>query len=185
MITSAEQQERPIEALLTLARSQRGLDCHERFDLSEVATAVATFRKPDADRAQLPVQLELQPATASGERRLAERLVANLIDNAIQHNVAGGQLTITTRYDRGQGVIEVANTGSEIPEATLPGLTKPLRRLPGGRISHDGRPGLGMGLGLGLGLAIVDAIAAAHDARLELRGRPGGGLVATVTYPAP
>jgi signal transduction histidine kinase len=178
VIASAEQQERLIEALLTLARSQRGLDRHERFDLSELAAAVAAARKPDADRAQLQMRLTLQPAAASGDGRLAERLVANLIDNAIRHNLAGGELIIATRNVGGRGVIEVANTGPQIPETALPELTQPFRRLPGGRASQADPPGLG------LGLAIVDAIAAAHDARLELRARPGGGLVATVTYPA-
>src|SRR5215469_13482110 len=86
VLVTGEQQERLIEALLTLARSQRGLDRREPLDLAEVTGDVLAADEPGARRRGLRVLSSLDPAPALGDRRLAERLAANLVDNAVCHN---------------------------------------------------------------------------------------------------
>jgi signal transduction histidine kinase len=115
------------------------------------------------------------PATISGDARLVARLVSNLVDNAIRHNVAAGRLDVTVRSG-GRATLTVANTGPVVPEEEVERLVQPFQRLSPDRTTHRD--------GLGLGLSIVSAIADAHDAQLAVRARPGGGLVVEVDFPA-
>ncbi len=113
----------------------------------------------------------------SGDPGLLERLVANLVDNAVHHNVPGGWVRVSTgvRAD-GRPTLEVANSGPSVPAENTAQLLEPFRRLNGDRTSHAG--------GVGLGLSIVEAIATAHGADLELAARPEGGLDVLVAFPA-
>jgi signal transduction histidine kinase len=162
------QQEKLIDALLTLAGSERGISRPEPFDLAVVAAAVTQEVKIDA---------RLAPAPAEGDPRLAESLVANLVGNAIRHNVPGGWAEIETGTAAGRAVVRVTNTGPVIPAGELDRLFQPFQRLGDERVRRDE--------GHGLGLAIVAAIAVAHGAELSARPRPaGGGLDITVSFPA-
>jgi signal transduction histidine kinase len=180
VLVTGEQQERLIEALLTLARSQRGLDRREPLDLADVTGDALTASEPEAHRRGLRVHAALGHAPARGDLRLAERLAANLVDNAVRHNVTGGWVEVTTgiRWDR--GFLAVANTGPAIPPEQVEELFRPFGRLEATRLSRDPRDPRD---GLGLGLSIVTAIAAAHDADLRARPRPGGGLEVEVQFP--
>ena len=102
--------------------------------------------------------------------------MANLVDNAIRYNAAGGQVEIGTGTRAGRPYLEVANTGPVIPPDQLGRLFRPFQRMDPARRS----PG-----GLGLGLAIVSAIAAAHGADLRAVTRAAGGLAIEVLFPAP
>jgi signal transduction histidine kinase len=177
VLVTGEQQERLIEALLTLARSQRGLDRREPVDLADVTGDALAASEPGARDRGLRVHAALGPAPALGDRRLAERLAANLVDNAVRHNVAGGSVEVTTGVRAGRGFLSVANTGPVIPPQQVEELFRPFGRLEATRLSRDARDGLG------LGLSIVTAIAAAHDADLRARPRPGGGLEVEVDFP--
>ncbi len=181
VLASGEQQERLIEALLMLARSQRGLDHREPCDLRAIASEVLAAREPELARASLRLRCDLRGAATAGDPWLAERLVANLIDNAIKHNLPGGELEVQTTLAGRHAIIQVANTGPAIPAAEIDRLVQPFQRLSHGRA---GPHGTGLRRGFGLGLSIVAAIAAAHDAQLALRPRPGGGLIAAVSFPA-
>jgi signal transduction histidine kinase len=167
VLAAGEQQERLIEALLTLARSQRGLDRWEPVDLAAVAGGVLDSWHPEATLRGLDVSVALKPAVMLGDIRLAERLVTNLLDNALRHNVPGGQIQVTTGTRAGQAFLSVANTGPVIAPAEVAALFEPFRRRGADRTSADG---------LGLGLSIVRAIATAHNARLRARALPTGGL---------
>ena len=112
----------------------------------------------------------------AGDPGLAESLVSNLVDNALRHNVPGGQVEIRTGQAAGQATISVRNTGPVIPPGEVDRLFQPFQRLGTGRTSQAA--------GHGLGLAIVAAIARAHHATLTARPRPAGGLDITVTLPA-
>jgi signal transduction histidine kinase len=169
-----ERQERLISALLTLATSQRGLRDREPFDLAEIAARVVDARRAEADRRGVRVETSLGPALAAGDPALAESLVANLVDNAIRHNVAGGHAEVSTGAYEGLPRLSVANTGPVIPPGEAGRLLEPFQQLDGERTRHDG--------GHGLGLAIVAAVAAAHGADLTVLARPAGGLEATVTF---
>jgi signal transduction histidine kinase len=165
------QQETLIDALLTLAGSERGIARAERFDLAEVAATVIAGGKIDA---------RLGPAPAEGDPRLAESLVANLVGNAVRHNVPGGWASIETETAVGQAVLRVSNSGPVIAPAEVDRLFQPFQRLGDERVRRQDGQGDG---GLGLGLAIVRAIAVAHGAELNAHARPEGGLDITVIFP--
>ena len=171
-----EQQEQLIDALLTLASSERGIEQPEPFDLGGIAGAVLAARTGQAERGQIQLTAMLDPATAAGDPDLAESLVSNLADNALRHNVLGGQVEIRTGMAAGRASISVRNTGPVISPGEVDRLFQPFQRLAPGRTSQA--------RGHGLGLAITAAIVRAHHGTLAARARPGGGLDITVSFPA-
>jgi signal transduction histidine kinase len=177
VLASGEQQERLIEALLTLSRSQRGLDQHEPFDLAAVAADVLETRRAEAEHKQLHIETALDPAPTSGDVALGERLVANLVDNAMRHNVAAGRIEVATATKNGHAVISIANTGPVVPSGDIDRLFQPFQRL-----TSD--PDDGQDAGLGLGLSIVHAIATAHEATVTPKALPEGGLAIEVRFPS-
>jgi len=160
-----EQQERLIDALLTLATSERGIERGEPFDLATVAAKVISAR----DCGDIRLDVTLEPAPVSGDPSLAESLVANLVDNALCYNEPGGWVEVVTGQVDGRSVLAVRNSGPMVPPAAVESLLQPFRRL-------DGSSRVRRGGGHGLGLAIVHAIACAHHAELTVRARPEGGL---------
>src|SRR5580658_7113036 len=177
VLVLGDRQERLIEALLTLASSERGVEQWEPFDLAEVAGKVLDDRRQEAEHRRLRVHAALTAAPATGDPRLAESLVANLVDNAIRHNVAGGRVEVWTTMTDGQAVIRIRNTGAVVPSYELNRLFQPFQRLGDERIRH------GDGDGHGLGLAIVRAIAAAHKAAVRVTAGSEGGLDIEVSFP--
>jgi signal transduction histidine kinase len=177
LLSTNKQQERLIDALLTLARGQRGLDRYETLDLAAVTDEVLLARRAEIQRRELRVDADLRAAPAVGDARLAERLVINLVDNAIRHNVPAGQVEVATRTAAGHAVLAVSNTGPAIPAAEINRLMRPFQRLGADRTDHTD--------GHGLGLSIVAAIAAAHGAVLRVRPRPAGGLDVEIHFPQP
>ena len=158
-----------IGALLILARNERGLTIHEEFDLATVAEDVLDT----ADLADRRVHATLEPAIISGDPVLADRLVANLVDNAVRYNAASGDIWISTRTVAGGSQLTVANTGPLISPAEADSVFQPFRRL-SDRTSHEG---------FGLGLTIVASIAAVHGGTATASPRDDGGLSITVTIP--
>ena len=179
-LVAGEQQERLIAALLTLARGERGLDTFEPFDLGAVAAGTLEARRDEAQARGVTVTTDLGPAPALGDPRLAERLVANLADNAIRYNEPGGLVEITAGRRDDRAFLAVTNTGPVIPPDQLGRLFQPFQRLAEAR--RAGSRGTDQG-GLGLGLAIVSAIAAAHGAALHAVTRVAGGLTIEVIFP--
>jgi signal transduction histidine kinase len=174
VLAAGEEQERLIEALLILARGQRGLDRREPVDLAVLTGGVLAARQAGASHRGLTAGASLGPACLLGDARLTERLAANLIDNAVAHNVPGGWIQVTTGEREGQPFLSVANTGPVIPQAEVGRLFEPFHRQGADRTRGDG---------LGLGLSIVWAIAVAHGARLRVSARPRGGLDIQVRFP--
>jgi len=158
-----------ISALLILARNERGLTVHEEVDLATVAEDVLDTAGPDDRR----VRATLEPAVISGDPVLAERLIANLVDNAVRYNAAAGDIWISTRTIAGSSHLTVANTGPLISPADADRIFQPFQRL-NDRTSHDGS---------GLGLTIVASIAAIHGGTATARHRNDGGLSVTVAFP--
>jgi signal transduction histidine kinase len=117
----------------------------------------------------------LGPAPTAGSSRLAERLAANLLDNALRHNVPGGRVEVSTGTRDCRVVLAVANTGPAIPPAAVDRLFEPFQRLGADRV--------GRGEGSGLGLSIVHAIAEAHGASITACPEPEGGLRIEVAFP--
>jgi signal transduction histidine kinase len=181
-LIAGEQQERLITALLTLARGERGLDVFEPFDLGAVAAGTLDARRDEAQARGVTVTTDLGPAPALGDPRLAERLAANLADNAIRYNVPGGLVEITAGRREDRAFLAVTNTGPVIPPDQLGRLFQPFQRLAQARIAEGRHANQD---GLGLGLAIVSAIAAAHGAGLHAVTRAAGGLAVEVVFPPP
>jgi signal transduction histidine kinase len=171
LLAVGEQQERLIEALLMLSRSQRGLDSRQPVDLAAISAAAAAA----SDHAGLTLDTTLEPAQTIGNPRLVERLVANLVSNAIRHNIVGGRVSLTTEPRDGHAVLTVANTGPTIPASELERIFQPFQRLDQARTSN--------GTGLGLGLSIVQAIADAHEATITTRAPADGGLHIEIRFP--
>lgn len=176
VLASGTQQHELINALLILARGQAGLDAREPFDLADVAARVTTDRQHDVQRQNLTLRAALSPAPTAGSPRLAQQLAANLIDNALHHNLPGGQVEVITRTRDCRAVLSVANTGPVIPAEAIDRLFQPFRRLTSDRAGRSD--------GFGLGLTIVQAIASAHGAVVHARARPEGGLHIEVSFPA-
>jgi signal transduction histidine kinase len=174
VLNATYQQQRLIDALLTLARSERGLDRQQPVDLTDIATEVLLAREPEAGRRGLRLTTHLDPAHTLGDPQLIERLVANLVDNALRHNVPSGRLDVSTTTKNSAAVLTVSNSGPIIPADQIPRLFQPFQRMDTDRSHHNG--------GLGLGLSIVQAIATTHAATIDTRPVPTGGIQITVTF---
>ena len=168
--TSIDHAEHLIGALLILARNERGLTVREELDLATVAEDVLDTAGLGDGR----LHTTLEPAVISGDPVLTERLIANLVDNAVRYNIAAGDIWISTGTMTGSSQLTVANTGPVISPADTGRIFQPFQRL-SDRTSHDGS---------GLGLAIVASIAAIHGGTATARPRDGGGLAVTVTIPS-
>jgi signal transduction histidine kinase len=175
VLALGDQQERLIAALLTLATSQRGLARSEPVDLAAITRKVLLARQHEAGQRDIEVSTALAPAPTTGDPNLAESLVANLVDNAIRHNLPGGRAEVSTTMTDGRAVIRVTNTGTVIAPAELDRLFQPFQQLGHERIRRGDR--------YGLGLAIVRAIATAHKATVTATARPEGGLDLQVSFP--
>jgi signal transduction histidine kinase len=159
-----------IGALLILARNERGLTVHEQVDLATVAEDILDT----ADLGDRRVHATLELAVISGDPVLVERLVANLVDNAVRYNTVAGDIWISTGTVAGSSHITVLNTGRLISPADAERIFQPFQRL-NDRASHEG---------FGLGLTIVASITAVHGGTATARPRDDGGLSITVTIPS-
>jgi signal transduction histidine kinase len=167
-------QERIVQALLTLATSERGVTRRDTLDLAQAVTKVLAPRRDQAAQRGIDLAGHLTPAVTAGDPGLIESLIANLIDNAIRHNHPDGHVEITTQNCGTQVALTVANSGPVIPGDQIQRLFQPFQRLAPERNGHRD--------GYGLGLAIVNAVTQAHHATLTASPRPEGGLSITVRF---
>jgi two-component system sensor histidine kinase VanS len=165
------------EALLLLSRGDRGNFTRESVDLSLLAEEAAETLLPLAERRGITLDVTGGPARTSGSAELLLRMTANLVQNAIVHNLpAGGTVTVRTEEHGDTSVLRVENTGRPLPPELVPTLAEPFQRG-AARVRTDEHAGVG------LGLAIVHSVVRAHDGTLGLAPRPSGGLVVTVRLP--
>ena len=176
LLQSGREQERLLEALLTLASSERGLERREPVDLAALCGRTVTPLGSEFDRRSVTLNSVLAPARTNGDPALIERLVGNLLDNAVRCSQAGGRVELRTATDDGHSVLSVVNTGPVVPADEVQRLFEPFQRLADDRTGNDGHHGLG--------LSIVRAIATAHGAELAAHAPPEGGLAVTVTFEA-
>ncbi|MER5319256.1 sensor histidine kinase [Streptosporangium roseum] len=155
--------EKLIDALLVLAQAEHGLDNRKPVALDQVVRSVLAEGGSD----DVTVTVRTEPFVVHGDPVLLNRLVTNLVDNAIRYNHSGGTVGITLSH----GVLTVRNTGPEVPKERFGDLFEPFRRL------HTTRE-----QGAGLGLSIVASIAKAHGADVRASPNPGGGLELVVAF---
>lgn len=177
LLAASAEHERLLESLLTLASSERGLEQRDPIDLEQVTERALRAHRTEFECLSLTVTEQLSTARTTGDAALIERLVANLIDNAVHHNVLGGWVKVRTTTEGDHAVLSVANGGPLIPAEQVDRLLEPFQRLePGRGAAGEGRHGLG--------LSIVRAIAVAHGAMLTVQCQEGGGLAVAVAFPA-
>jgi signal transduction histidine kinase len=168
--------ERLIDGLLTLAGSENAVADASPLDLSEVAGHVLDQATAEAAARDITIRRDLLSSPTTGDPVLVERLVQNLVENAIRHNHDGGELAVTTRGRDGKAEIVVTNTGPVVPPYEVETIFEPFRRLGTDRIRSD--------RGSGLGLSIVRATTTAHGGTVTAEPRAGGGLTITVRLPS-
>jgi signal transduction histidine kinase len=178
-----QRHERLIEGLLTLASSAERISHPTLVDLADVARGVVTESRDGAESAGVDIRSDLMPARVMGDPVLLERLLHNLVDNAVRYNAADrGWVAVTTRTVEAAAHVIVENTGPPIPLHEVPGLFEPFHQM------HNTRPltgsdGLAIGDGAGLGLSIVQTVARAHGGQADAMPRQEGGLVVSVLLP--
>ncbi|ETK32396.1 sensor histidine kinase [Microbispora sp. ATCC PTA-5024] len=173
LLGTTARNERLIEGLLLLARSERELSVRKPVDVQEVARTAVEQLTPFAEEEGVTVEYDLHPAATTGDPVLIERCVSNLVENGIKHNIgASGKVWIRSGIVDGGAVVQVANTGPHVPAYEVESLFEPFRRLNADRVQSA--------KGAGLGLSIVRAIVRAHGGRVAAVPRDGGGLVVTV-----
>ncbi len=175
---AVDRSERLIDGLLVLARSEQGATASEEVDLAGTAAVALDQSAADAAAADLRVERALAPAMVTGSRVLVERLVGNLVQNAVRHNVAGGWVKVETGPG---GRLRVTNSGPVIAADQVENLFEPFRRLAPDRLAPDRVDSV---RGVGLGLSIVRSVATAHGGEVRALARPQGGLDVTVSLPA-
>jgi signal transduction histidine kinase len=176
LLAANAEQEHLIEALLTLASAEGGTGERQPADLAAITTAALAAARPEIFRNDLNVHADIQPAGLNGDPLLVQQLAVNLIENAIRHNIPGGDIRVSTKSIDGGAVLSVTNSGPLIPATEVSRLYQPFQRFGPRLARRDG--------GHGLGLSIVRAIATAHAATISMRPRLGGGLEIDVAFPS-
>ena len=172
ILDSTEQGERTVDGLLALARSESGLLTRTQVDFAELTGDVVGGLAASASNIELT--LELGEATVWGDRALLERLVANLVENAIRHNVIGGSVRVEVTEEEGVAILRVGNSGARVEANEVETYFEPFVR----RTDEGAARG-----GLGLGLSIVRTIVESHGGTITARARDEGGLEIEVRLP--
>jgi heavy metal sensor kinase len=166
-----------IDDLLFLSR----LEASRRAPLAGIAAldevAVETFEsRESAARTKGLVYLlaEAVPVKVRGDRTLLERMIANIIDNAIRYTPAGGTIRLSVAIEDENGVLTVSDTGIGIAEADQPHIFDRFYVADPSRSRASG--------GSGLGLSIVKEVADLHEAFIVLRSRVGEGTTFAVRF---
>ncbi len=171
---SIDKAESMIEALLTLAVSDQGRRSTEYTDLATWAEDAIDAAAPEIERLNLSVEAKLDPAETIGDPQLLERMISNLVDNAVRHNEPGGWIRLRTGSSPGAVYVEIANSGAFVPADIVSELFEPFRRMESRTSAHGG---------VGLGLSIARSVVTAHRATVTARSQPDGGLDISVVIP--
>jgi len=174
LLETNERNERLIEGLLVLAESDRGLLSRTPLRLDLITAEVLDSQRSRAAEAGITITSTLRPRIVLGEQVLLERLVSNLVQNAVRYNRPDGTIDVQVGDDP---ALIVANTGDDVPVDAVAALFEPFRRLSGARIHHGG--------GAGLGLAIARSITRAHDGIIAASSTGHDGLRVQVSVPRP
>ncbi|MGW1998024.1 sensor histidine kinase [Embleya sp. NPDC001921] len=174
--TAVEHSRRTLDGLLALARGRIRPDTHRAVDLAEVATGLVRGAADEAATRGIELRTDLRPAALGGDPILIERMVGNLLDNALRYNRPGGHVAVTTGTEDARAFLRVDNSGALVAPEDADGLLEPFVRGEGVRTRADG--------GAGLGLSIVRAIVTAHRGEITTTARPTGGLDITTRFPA-
>ncbi len=173
LLRTNDRNERLLEGLLVLAESDRGLPGKIPVRLDKLAESVLAAHEELAAGHGVTLHRKLSERLVRGDPILLERLIANLVANAVAYNEPGGWAEVEVAA-ADQPALAVRNTGQHIPAEDVTSLFEPFRRLGADRTSNNG--------GVGLGLSIVRSIVAAHEGTIGARPRPDGGLILEIEF---
>lgn len=176
ILQATDQSERLVAGLLALSRSESTLRDNAKVDLAELAGDVVGEQVSTANAYGVSLDLSLEAAIVLGDRMLLERLIGNLVENAIRYNLVGGWVQVNVFPRDSHAVLQVANSGPVLRPEAVSALFEPFQR---GKHPASRRIG-----GFGLGLTIVRSVADTHGGAVDATPRPDGGLVVTVQLPA-
>ncbi|WP_187369656.1 sensor histidine kinase [Fodinicola acaciae] len=171
LLEATARHEKLLDGLLTLARSDEGRTARTPVDLADVTAAAVEVSRRPAEKAGVELRTTLKPAVCLGDPVLLERVVLNLLQNAVTYNHSGGQVDIQTSHP---ATLTVTNSGPVVGAEQTDEIFQPFHRL-GPRTAGTGR--------VGLGLAIVRSVAVAHGGSVTATARPEGGLTVVFTLP--
>jgi signal transduction histidine kinase len=159
---------------ISQAESTAGKFAMEEVDMTRVVRGACELFQPVAEDQGLSLVHRIDDdLRVRGELQGLQRMVANLIDNALKHTPSPGTVTVTVNGDDKQGVISVQDTGIGISQEELPRLFERFYRCDRSR----SRPGVG------LGLSLVKAIVHSHRGKIAVTSIPNVGTTFTVTLP--
>jgi signal transduction histidine kinase len=171
-----------VEQMLDLARGPGGKGRRKNdvvftpVDLAELARNVVEKSIPRAAGIGVRLTHRVVPATIRGDQHSLQRVIDNLVENALAYTPPGGTVEVAVEKAHGHVVLRVDDTGIGIPEADLPHITEPFFRGDGARGTHPG--------GAGLGLTIVKETVHAHGGTLRVARRPTAGTAIALRFPA-
>jgi signal transduction histidine kinase len=178
-----QRHERLIDGLLTLASSEQRVTERTPVDLAEIARRATMESMGVALEADVDIRTRLRQAPANGDPVLLERLIQNLVDNAIRYNLPEhGWVTVSTELVDCSVQLTVENSGPDVPPDEVPGLFEPFRRLAATERLADPASN-SAGRGAGLGLSIVRSVVHAHGGDVDAWPREDGGLAVRVRIP--
>ena len=163
-----------IDKLLVLAESD-DLAERERIDIAGVVEDAARQHARSVAEKGIDLVIDARPSAVNGDQALLERLVDNLIDNAVRYAPSGSVVRVRVDADDGKVTLRVANPGEVISPEEVPRLFERFYRRGTSRSRRTG--------GSGLGLAIVAAVAEVHGGVVSAEAPPEGGLIVTVALP--
>jgi signal transduction histidine kinase len=171
MAANAKKLNRLLSDLLDMDRLARGIVEPKRqlTDVAEIARRVVE----DVEHAGR-VELDLQPAEVLVDPAKVERIVENLVANAVRHTPALSEVWVRVRPQGGGVLLTVDDSGPGIPEDERAAIFEPFRQLPGNQTHSPG---------VGIGLSLVARFAEIHGGRAWVEERPGGGASFKVYLP--
>lgn len=166
------------ENLLSLARSDAGeaVAAAEPVDLAAVSRKVVDSLANRAAGKRIGLSLEAAGSVVvPGDPHALERIVLNLVENAIRYTPSGESVTVAAKSVGQEAILSVCDTGPGIAPEHLPHLFERFYRVDKARAREHG--------GAGLGLSIVEALVSAHGGRVEVASELGQGTVFTIILP--
>lgn len=166
-----------IHTMLALTKTESGIERPNRepLDLAELTRDLCEMFAPAVEDKGLDLQC-LLPETCPilGDRRALQRILSNLLDNAVKYTPSGGAVTVSlSRGEGGEALLEVRDTGIGIPPGDLPHVFERFYRCDQSRSTP----------GTGLGLSLARALAKAHGGEIMVKSTPSAGSVLTLSLP--
>ena len=165
-----------INTMLMISKAEAGVDhlTREEIDLAEVVQEACRLFEPTAEDKGISLSCHLpKESHFLGDTQMIQRMLSNLLDNAIKYTPPGGSVSVSVSENDGQVVVSVKDTGIGISPRDLPHVFERFYRGDESRSQT----------GIGLGLSLARAIARAHDGDITATSTPDQGSTFTITLP--